>query len=57
MPLPRDSFQEDSLDPGPQDMSPGSDTQAAPIGMIEEPESDQETETSSDTQIPYTVEG
>ena len=37
MNLPRDSWQEDYLDPGLQDPPPGSDSQAAPISMTEEP--------------------
>ena len=37
MNLPRDTWKEDSLEPGPQDLHPGSDLQAAPRGMTEEP--------------------
>ena len=37
MPLTMESWQEDSLDPGPQYPPPGSDTQASPRGMTEEP--------------------
>ena len=33
MTLPRDAWQEDSQEPIPQDLPPGSDPQAAPIGI------------------------
>ena len=35
--LPREACQEDSLEPGPQDLPPGSDNQAVPSFMTEEP--------------------
>ena len=56
MPLPREACQEDSLEPGPQDISTGSDPQAAPIGITEEPASVQGIETRSDTPSSYTGE-
>ena len=57
MTLPRDAWQEDSQEPIPQDLTPGSDTQAAPISMTENPMSSQGTEAISDTPTPYTGEG
>ena len=46
MPLPSEAWKEDFLDPGPQDLPPGSDPQASPSGMTEEPVPMQETEAS-----------
>ena len=57
MPLPREDWQEDSLDPGPQDLSPGSDPRTTHIVMIEEPASMQVTYARSDSPRPSTVEG
>ena len=34
--LPREAWQEDSPEPGPQDLPPGSDPQATPIGITED---------------------
>ena len=53
MTLTMDSYQEDSLDPDPQYLTPGSDPQADPSVMKEEPVSAQIIEASSDNTIPY----
>ena len=37
MPLPREACQQEFLDPGTQDLPPGSDPQSAPSGITEEP--------------------
>ena len=50
-------MQEDSLEPGPQYLPPGSDIQAAPRGIIEEPAPVQVIEVRSDTTSPSTGEG
>ena len=57
MPLPREARQEDSLEPGPQDPTPGSDTQVAPSGMTGEPDPAQGIEAISGTPITSNVEG
>ena len=57
MSLPRKACQEESLEPGPQDLPPGSDTQVSRSGMIEDPASAQGIEASSDNKIPSTGEG
>ena len=44
MPLPAEYWQEDYLEPGPQDLPPGSDTQDVPSGMAEEPVSTRGTD-------------
>ena len=54
MPLPREDWQEESLEPGSQYLPPGSDPQAAPRVMAEEPVSAQGIGAISDTQIPST---
>ena len=48
-PLPRETWKEDSLEPGPKDLPAGSDPLVAPRGMIEDPSSEQVIEYSSDT--------
>ena len=55
--LPREACQEDSMEPGPQDLPLGSYPQAKPSGMTEEPTSTWGTEASTNTTIPYTGEG
>ena len=57
MTLPRDSWQEESLEQGLQEQIPGSDPHAAPSGITEEHVSVQGTETSLDTSITSTREG
>ena len=57
MPLPREAWQEESLEPGSQDLPQGSDPQVAPNGMTEEPDSAQGMEAISDTTSPSTGEG
>ena len=57
MNLPREAWKEDSLDPGPKELSPGSDTQAAPSGMTEEPVLSQVTYASSYNPSYYTRDG
>ena len=57
MPLPREACKEYFMDPGPQDMPPGSDPQTVSIGTMEEPASAHGTEAISDTPSPYTGEG
>ena len=54
MNLPTDSYQEDSLDKDPQYLTPGSNPQADPSGMTEEPVSAQIIDAISDNKIPYT---
>ena len=54
MPLPREAWQEKSLEPGPQDLPPESDTQVANTAMTKDPVSAQIIETSSDTLSPST---
>ena len=54
MPLPREALKEDLLEPGTQDLPPGSDTQASHGGMTEEPASTWVTEAISDTPRPFT---
>ena len=56
MPLPREAWQEDLLEPGPQDLTPGSGPQAAPRGMTEDPDSVQGIESSTDNPSPSTGE-
>ena len=56
MTLPREAWKEYFLEPGPQDLPPGSDNQAATSGMTEEPAPMWVTESRSNTQIPSTVE-
>ena len=55
MTLPRVSCQENSLEPGTQDLPPGSDPHAAPSGMIEEPVSTRVTEAILDTPRPSNI--
>ena len=57
IPLPSEAWQEESMEPGPKDMPPGSNPQFVPISMIEEPESEQVIEDRSDTPNPSTGEG
>ena len=57
IPLPRETFQEDSQEPGNQFITPGYYLQAAPSRMTEDPAPMRGTETISDTPIPSTVEG
>ena len=56
MPLPMEAWKEDLLDTVPQDMPLGSDPQASPIGMTEEPDSPQGIEAILDTPGPSTGE-
>ena len=57
MPLPAEYWQEDYLEPGPQDLPPGSDTQAAPSGITEDPTSVQGIEARSDNPSQSNGEG
>ena len=57
MPLPREAWQEELLELGPQDLPPGSDPQVSPIGMTEDTTTMQDIEVIPDTPIPSTVEG
>ena len=50
--LPREVCQEDSLDPGPQDMPQGSEPRDAPSIVTEDPTLAQGTEARSDNSIP-----
>ena len=54
MTQPRDYYQEDPLEPGPQDLPPGYDPQALPRGTTEKPTSTWVTEARSDTTSPCT---
>ena len=54
MPLPREAWQEDSLEPGTQDLPTRSDCQVAPRVMTEDPASAQEIEARSDNPSPST---
>ena len=45
------------MDPVPQDLPPGSDSQDSPIGITEEPASTRVTASISDTPSSYTLEG
>ena len=56
MPLPSEIWQEDSIEPGPQDLHLGSDPHNAPNGMTEEPVSVQVIKAISNTPIPSTGE-
>ena len=56
MPLPRQVYQETSLEEKFQDLPPGSDPQDALSGITEEPSSVQGIEVKSDNPIPSTVE-
>ena len=49
MPLPREAWQEDSLEPVPKDLTPGSDPQVAPSSMTEDHASAQVIEVISYT--------
>ena len=56
MPLTREAWKEESLELGPQGITPGSDPQVASSGITEEPASAQSIEDSSDTPSPSTGE-
>ena len=55
MPLPREAWQEDLMEPGPPDQPPGSDIQAEPSSITKDTVSEQVIESSTDTPIPSTV--
>ena len=55
--LPWEAWQENSLDPGNQYITPGYDPNDAPVVMTEEPASMRVSEAISDTSIPSTGYG
>ena len=57
MTLPREAWQEDSLEPGSQYLHPGSDPQTVTVSITENPASVQVIEYISDTPSPSTGEG
>ena len=54
IPLSREAWQEDFLEPGPQDLPPWSNPQAVPSSIIEDPAAVNLIETSSHTSNPST---
>ena len=56
MPLPREAWQEDSLEPGTQDLPSGSDPQVSHSSMKEDTASAQVIEAISDTPSPSAVD-
>ena len=57
MPIPKEAWQEDYIEPGPQGMPPGSTPQAATSGITEDPAPVQVIEAISETPSPSTGEG